>query len=322
MKMIKVWLTILFVFSPILVLADLESGVKDLAKQISNNMKENNKKKIAIIEFSNLNDEVTQLGQFLSEELITQLFIADPGKFEVVERRQLLKVLNEQELGTSGLLDADAMGTVGKILGVDAIVTGSITDLGNDIKINARLIAIDTAKIFAVATTTMPKVGTVVNLMEKKAPNESGATNKTTVVSKREGNLPSSNKHGQTIDANGYTFNLLSCIKNSDKVKCKFNITNNEKENSLLLYGTQGTHSSRLFDPKGETYNANKVELAGVSASPEYVQTTLPSGIPVSAAVSFIGIPDHVDVINMIDISATVNYMPFKAQFRNVAISK
>jgi len=319
MKTLKILLTIIFVCSPIIVLADLESGVKDLAKQISNNMKENNKKKVAIIEFSNLNDEVTQLGQFLSEELITQLFIVAPGKFEVVERRQLLKVLNEQELGTSGLLDADAMGTVGKILGVDAIVTGSITDLGNDIKVNARLIAIDTAKIFAVATTTMPKVGTVVNLMENKS--FKGSPNKTTFVLKKEKNSTSNGKHAQKIETNGFTFNLLSCTKSGGNIKCKLMVTSNDKEKSLMLFGNFTNRVSRLFDSNGQVYNADKVELAGVSANKRFVKSALPSDIPTSAVVSFIGISDNVDVINMVDIEAQSNNVIFKAQFRNVAIA-
>ena len=149
--------------------ADLDSGISELAQQISKNMTETGKKKIAIVEFSDLDGNITAFGQFLAEELITKLFMISPGQFEVVERRQLMKVLKEQRLTMSGLFDTKAMESVGKILGIDAIVTGSITDLGNTVKVNARLIGVDTAKVFAVAATSIPKVGTVANLMEKEA---------------------------------------------------------------------------------------------------------------------------------------------------------
>jgi hypothetical protein len=57
------------------------------------------------------------------------------------------------------------MKDVGKILNVDSIVTGSLTDLGNDIDVNARIISVESAKIIAVASTTIPKVGSVATLM-------------------------------------------------------------------------------------------------------------------------------------------------------------
>jgi len=149
--------------------SDLETGIDELAEQISKNMKETGRKKIAIVEFSDLDGNITAFGQFLAEELITRLFMIAPGQFEVVERRQLMRVLQEQKLTMSGLLDAKAMESVGKILGIDAIVTGTVADLGNTVKINARLIGVDTARVFAVAATSIPKVGTVASLLEKEA---------------------------------------------------------------------------------------------------------------------------------------------------------
>ena len=149
--------------------SNLEEGISELAQQISKNMTETGKKKIAVVEFSDLDGMVTAFGQHLAEELITELFLISPGQFEVVERRQLMKVLNEQKLTTSGLLDAKAMESVGKILGIEAIVTGSMTDLESNIKINARMIGIETAMVFAVARTSIPKIGIVAKLMAKEA---------------------------------------------------------------------------------------------------------------------------------------------------------
>jgi TolB-like protein len=146
--------------------SNLEDGVSELAQQISKNMTETGKKKIAVVEFSDLNGNVRALGQFLAEELITELFLISPGQFEVVGRRQLMKVLDEQKLTTSGLLDAKAMDSVGKILGIEAIATGSITDLGNNVKVNARMIGVDTAKVFAVARTSIPKIGIVAKMWD------------------------------------------------------------------------------------------------------------------------------------------------------------
>lgn len=153
--------------SPAFAASDLDDGVAELATKISKTLTDNQRRKVAVIEFSDLDGNVSAFGQYLAEKLITALFMDNQGKIEVVERRQLMKVLSEQKLTMSGLLDASAMKNVGQILGIDAIVTGAITDLGNQVDVNARLIGVDTAKIFAVAATKIPKVGTVKELIEK-----------------------------------------------------------------------------------------------------------------------------------------------------------
>jgi TolB-like protein len=133
--------------------ANLEEGVRDLAQQISVNMVNANLKKVALVEFAGLDGEVTAFGQFLAEELTTQLFVVTPGRFEVVERRQLQRVLQEHRLSASGLLDAGTIASLGKILGIEALITGSIADLGPEVKVNARLIAVESARVLSVPLT-------------------------------------------------------------------------------------------------------------------------------------------------------------------------
>jgi TolB-like protein len=149
--------------------ANLEEGVCELAQQISVNMVNANLKKVALVEFAGLDGEVTAFGQFLAEELTTQLFVATPGRFEVVERRQLQRVLQEHRLSASGLLDATTIASLGKILGIEALITGSIADLGPEVKVNARLIAVESARVFAVAATNVPKTEVVLRLMQQRA---------------------------------------------------------------------------------------------------------------------------------------------------------
>lgn len=160
-KIVSASLLLLLIFSiiPAFAASNLEEGVSQLANQISKSMQEKQKQKIAIIDFSDLNGNVTALGQFMAEELTTQLFIIAPGKFEVVERRQLIKLEEELVLGQVGIIEEKGIKKMGQVLGVDAIVTGSMTDLGNTVKINARLMAVETAKIFAVAATDIKLMG-------------------------------------------------------------------------------------------------------------------------------------------------------------------
>lgn len=147
----------------------LEDGVRELAAQLTQAMG-GQVKKLAVIEFPDLNGYQSSLGQFIAEELVTYLSAGKaPAQFDVVERRLLARVLKEQELTDSSLFDAASIAKIGKILGIEAIVTGSIADLGSDIKINARAISIETAKVFAAASAKIPKDETVLQLLRQNA---------------------------------------------------------------------------------------------------------------------------------------------------------
>jgi len=61
----------------------------------------------------------------VATDIFTAEFIT-LGKFEIVERSQLDRIIEEQKLGAAGTLDTATIKKVGKILGVDAIVIGSV----------------------------------------------------------------------------------------------------------------------------------------------------------------------------------------------------
>lgn len=65
------------------------------------------------------------LGRAAADELATQL--VQTGKFTVIERAQLDAILREQNLGASGAVTPATAAKVGKLLGVQLLLTGSIT---------------------------------------------------------------------------------------------------------------------------------------------------------------------------------------------------
>ena len=94
-----------------------------------------NKIRVAVMNFENNSSWYywgDNLGRAASDELVTQLF--NSGEFSVIERAQLDAVLAEQNLGQSGLVNATPAATVGRLLGVQLILTGSITKFSIDRK--------------------------------------------------------------------------------------------------------------------------------------------------------------------------------------------
>lgn len=70
------------------------------------------------------------VGQGVSDELVTALF--NTGKFRVIEREQLDRVLAEQNLSASGRIDSRTAARIGRILGVQILVMGKVTEFSTD----------------------------------------------------------------------------------------------------------------------------------------------------------------------------------------------
>ncbi len=118
------------------------------------------------------------VGRGISDLLVKEL-VRD-GTYSVIERKALDKILAEQNFSTSDRANPASAAQIGKLLGVDAIIVGSITQFGGETKqqkvgggggtwggfgvggvshketkaivtVDARMVDIDTAEILAVA---------------------------------------------------------------------------------------------------------------------------------------------------------------------------
>lgn len=148
------------------------------------------KKRIAIMnfEYATVANDVNaifgsnqDIGKGIADMLVDRL--VTNGTYSVIERKALDKIMAEQNFSNSDRADPNSAAKIGRLLGVDAIVIGSITQFGRDDKstnvggtalgglagryglggvgqrkakatvgISARLISVDTGEILAVAT--------------------------------------------------------------------------------------------------------------------------------------------------------------------------
>lgn len=106
------------------------------------------KTRVAVIDFEQKafqEFQGKQIGEIVAEWLITSL--SNTGRFEVVERAQLKKVLQEQQLGISGMINQETAAKMGELLGVKVIVSGSVIQIGNTYDVNARMISVQDGSI-------------------------------------------------------------------------------------------------------------------------------------------------------------------------------
>src|SRR6202171_3394662 len=73
-------------------------------------------------------DIVKGIADLLVDKLVTD------GQYSVIERKALDKILAEQNFSNSDRADPTSAARLGKVLGVDAIIIGSITQFGRDDK--------------------------------------------------------------------------------------------------------------------------------------------------------------------------------------------
>jgi curli biogenesis system outer membrane secretion channel CsgG len=112
---------------------------------------------------------------------LTVKFLVKDGTYSVIERQAMDKILREQNFSNSDRADPNSAAKIGKLLGVDAIIVGSVTQFGNDtqntkvgggggnwggygvggfghkkskaiVAVDARIVNIDTAEIMGVAS--------------------------------------------------------------------------------------------------------------------------------------------------------------------------
>src|ERR1700738_2978568 len=145
------------------------------------------KKRVAIFDFdyatvhsgvAALFGQDVDVGKGISDLLVT--YLVKDGSYSVIERKAMDKILAEQNFSNSDRANPNSAAKIGKLLGVDAIIVGSITQFGNDTKktgvggaggglggvglggckhsntkaivaLDARIVDIDTAEILAVA---------------------------------------------------------------------------------------------------------------------------------------------------------------------------
>lgn len=145
------------------------------------------KKRVAIFDFDYATVQTASAAAFGTNvdvgkgitDLLVKYLVQD-GTYSVIERQVLDKILAEQNFSNSDRANPNSAAKIGKLLGVDAIIVGAVTQFGNDTKntnvggggggfggfgiggfshkntkaivnIDARIVDIDTAEILGVA---------------------------------------------------------------------------------------------------------------------------------------------------------------------------
>ncbi|PIR19318.1 MAG: hypothetical protein COV48_02670, partial [Elusimicrobia bacterium CG11_big_fil_rev_8_21_14_0_20_64_6] len=107
--------------------ARASEDIKGMAKTVASAAASRKIKRVAIVPFTAPRGSASFSGAIVSERLVIQILAR--GEIDLIERRFLDKILEEQRLGVFGIMDQDTVKRLGKVLGVDALLTGTIIEL-------------------------------------------------------------------------------------------------------------------------------------------------------------------------------------------------
>ncbi len=290
--------------------------LKPVASALAVRISASGHKTVAVVDFTDLEGNVTQLGRFLAEEISVDLTEASKG-FEVIERTHLKVILQEHKLSESGLIDPQTARKVGQIAGADALVTGTITPLGDTIRLSVKVLDTQTAKMIAAASENIPKTPAIAALMGEQAAGSHTSVVQTEPGPTRNSSAPAS-VGAVSAQATGFVFSVQGCRRAGETLTCSGSV-NNKKEKRRQIFINEGMSS--VIDSGHNQYifrypYRNKISFGTLGAQQE-----LENDLPVNFLVSVEDFnPTATSVTIILECATNDPYGSFKVTLRNIPV--
>ncbi|TNE86264.1 MAG: hypothetical protein EP330_21215 [Deltaproteobacteria bacterium] len=110
---------------------------------------------VAPFQVASRDDALSPLGVGLADMVLTDLCVG--ASITCVERHRVSELLAEIELGTKGYLDPRTAAQMGKGLGAEQVVFGTLSSAGDDLRLDARLVDVSSGKVLVTAKARGPK---------------------------------------------------------------------------------------------------------------------------------------------------------------------
>ena len=240
----------------------MEDPLDALAEELMHGMTEGEKLRVAVMELTGMGGTRTDLGRFMADKLITALH--KTGSVDLVERSQLERVMEEHRLDMSDLIDASSAKRLGKMLGAEAIVTGTIRDLGGTVDIHARMIDVETGVIRATGDVEIVKDTRVERLLAAVEEPSPAIESPIEIHVNLVGERLSRGAYEQVLIREGTT------LRSGDGFQIHFSVSS-DCHVYVLMYDAQGQVSQLfpMYEGPGGPYRMGDPE-GGVKGGVEY----------------------------------------------------
>ncbi len=118
--------------------SDFDNVFKRIADKLAKASARLTNKTVAVYGFEVIGRPDDEYAVYATEKLTHE--IVENGTYAVIERSRIDEVLKEQDFSLSGAIDSGTASKIGKILSVDAVITGTIRVTDKDAEFIARII--------------------------------------------------------------------------------------------------------------------------------------------------------------------------------------
>jgi TolB-like protein len=214
-------------------------SVKDISPRLADAITKSGKKTVAVVDFTDLQGRVTEYGRFLAEEFSVAL-ATTPSGFKVIDRTNLKTILQEHKLASTGIIDPQTARKLGEITGVQALVTGTVTPFGEDLRISVKVLDAETAEIISGVATDMPRNKAVDELLARGiAAGDQPATVPTGKAEPPKAQPPSDSATGRI---GSLLLSIQSCRPSGNKTQCTGTITNEGSKRESIGIETRNSY--------------------------------------------------------------------------------
>ncbi len=287
--------------------ADREFGSQ--ASLIAEEIAKSGKQRIAVVDFTDLQGNVTELGRFLAEELSVSLAATAKG-FDVIDRTHLENLLAEHRLSTKGLIDPQTTQRL-KVAGVQGLLTGTVIPLGDTVRLTLKVLDVETAKISAPTEIDIPKTPAIQALIERSV------ERKPEVLPLPA--RPTSPRERQVVGK--VAFDLKGCRFAGGRVVCSLAVTSTEEDlHSFTIYSEYWGTFTRVLDEEGTEFRADEVKIGGSQRT----SANLVAAIPMSLSLGF-PLQEKTSKLSLLEILFSYEgnrYSYLKIQFRGVPVAR
>jgi TolB-like protein len=321
-RLLKINIVFALLFSIALPISAQANEIGNIADALSRTLSKPPRRTIAVVDFTDLQGNVTALGRFMAEELESALVNSGSG-IDLVDRTRLQLLMQENKLASTGIIDPATARKLGKIAGVQILITGTLNPLTDTVRFSVKALDTEDGRIVASASRDILKTRDIMQLLGQSTTTRTDLTTEPLPVPPVGASGTTTNATAprpKVVEEQKVNFALNSCFLSGTSVTCSLTITNMGEDRDIAINTAWMGHPSRMIDGNGRECVISHA-LLGSKYGESGITATLVSTVPTRAELTFDKVPSDVTSIARLDVAGTIGNKDFEVQFRKVSIS-
>jgi len=224
--------------------------LRPLASELATSISNSGRKTAAVVDFTDLQGCVTELGRYIAEDLSVAL-VSDAKGFDVIDRTNLRVLMQEHQLSSTGIIDPATARKLGQFAGVNALVTGTIAPLSDNVHVSAKLLDTESARVLGGITADIPRTKTIDDLLAKGVANcgtPSTANPIATQVAGPSRNSSQTPTGSVAVQIGAFQLSINVCRSDGELMDCFGSIVNQDSTAQRVRFNER---SSYMIDNLG-----------------------------------------------------------------------